>query len=82
MQDHVSSHAAKLNVAEFERRQFWNLIKNWIQEHYPGWDKLSYKLVGNAVQQSWETIRWERPEDLLATTARRCEAVIAMYTKF
>jgi transposase len=27
----------------------WNLIKNWIQEHYPGWDKLSYKVFREAV---------------------------------
>jgi transposase len=27
----------------------WNLIKNWIQKHYPKWDKLYYK---KTVQQA------------------------------
>jgi transposase len=63
----------------------WNLMKNWIQEHYPGWDKLSYKVLREAVQGAWDAVGWQELEDLLVSMPRRCEAVIAangMYTKF
>jgi hypothetical protein len=60
-------------------------MKNWIQEYYPGWDKLDYKLLRETVQQAWEAITWQELENLLVIMPRRCEAVIAaniMYTKF
>ena len=60
-------------------------MKNWIQEHYSGWDKLSYKVLRKTVQQAWEAITWQDLEDLLITMPRRYKAVIAvngMYTKF
>jgi transposase len=62
----------------------WNLMKDWIQEHYSG-DKLDYRVLKEAVQQAREAIEWQQLEDLLVTMPRRCEAVIAangMYTKF
>jgi hypothetical protein len=33
-------------------------MKDWIQEHYPGWDKLNYKVLREAVQQAWDAIKW------------------------
>ena len=62
----------------------WNLMKDWIQNHYPD-DKLSYKVLRQAVMEAWEAVGWQQLEDLLVSMPRRCEAVIAangMYTKF
>jgi transposase len=58
----------------------WNIMKDWIQEHYPGWDKLSYKVLRKAVQDAWDAVGWQQLKDLLSTMHEKCEAVIRLAT--
>jgi len=63
----------------------WDIMKNWIQDHYPGYDTMSYQMIRGAVIEAWEAVGWQELKDLLLSMPARCEAVIAangMYTKF
>jgi hypothetical protein len=62
----------------------WNIMKNWISDNYLD-DKLSYKVLRQAVMEAWETVGQQELDGLLNSIHERCEAVVAangMYTKF
>jgi hypothetical protein len=59
-------------------------MKDWIQDNYLD-NKLSYKVLRQAVIEAWEAVGEREFKDLLASITERCQAVIAangLYTKF
>ena len=59
-------------------------MKSWIQDNYLD-DKLSYKVLRQAVTEAWEAVGEQELKDLLASMPERCKAVIAangLHTKF
>jgi transposase len=62
----------------------WDIMKDWIQDNYLD-DKLSYKVLRQAVIEAWEAVGEREFKDLLASMTERCQAVIAangLHTKF
>jgi len=62
----------------------WNIMKSWIQDNYLD-DKLSYKVLRQAVTEAWEAVGEQEFKDLLPSMPERCKAVIAangLHTKF
>ena len=51
-------------------------MKDWIQDNYLD-NKLSYKVLRQAVIEAWEAVGEREFKDLLASITERCQAVIA-----
>jgi hypothetical protein len=59
-------------------------MKDWIQDNYLD-DKLSYKMLRQAVIKAWEAVGEREFKNLLASITERYQAVIAangLYIKF
>jgi len=54
----------------------WNIMKDWIQEHYGDQDKLSYNTLRNAVREAWDAVTPEQLDELIGSMPARCQAVI------
>ena len=54
----------------------WNIMKDWIQEHYGDQDKLSYDTLRKAVREAWDAVTPEQLDALIDGMHDRCEAVI------
>ena len=54
----------------------WNIMKDWIQEHYGDQDKLSYNTLRKAVREAWDAVTPEQLDALIDEMHDRCEAVI------
>jgi transposase len=55
----------------------WNIMKDWIQEHYGDQDKLSYNTLRKAVREAWDAVTPEQLNELIESMRARCQAVIA-----
>ena len=60
----------------------WNIMKNWIQDHYGDHDKLSYNALRKAVREAWDAVTPEQLEELINEMGARCQAVIDADGKF
>ncbi len=67
-----SSYSSYLNLIE----TVWNIMKDWIQEHYDDQDKLFYDTLRKAVREAWEAVTSEQLDALVNEMHARCEAVI------
>ncbi len=67
------SYSPDLNLIE----AVWNIMKDWIQEHYDDQDKLFYNTLRKAVREAWDAVTFEQLKELLDSMHDRCEAVIA-----
>jgi hypothetical protein len=59
-------------------------MKDWIQDNYLD-NKLSYKILRQAVMEAWEAVGKRKFKNLLASIIKKCQVVIAansLYTKF
>ena len=78
---HWPSFSPDLNLIE----AVWNLMKEWIQEHYGDEEKLSYDRLRQAVREAWDSITEEQFGSLLDSMHDRCQAVInanGLFTRF
>ncbi len=54
----------------------WNIMKNWIQEHYGDQDKLSYNTLRKVVREAWDAVPSYKLNELINFMKARCQAVI------
>ena len=54
----------------------WNWMKDWIQEHYPNDNELSYNLLREVVRAAWDAVPETFLKDLIESMPARCQAVI------
>ncbi len=72
-----SSYSLDLNFIEV----VWNIIKNWIQEHYDNQNKLFYNTLWKAVRKVWNAVTFEQLKKLIDSMHDQCEIVIAAERK-
>ena len=56
--------------------RLWNIMKNWINTHYPNNHKTSYDTLRKQVREAWDAIREDTLEELIDTMQERCQDVI------
>ena len=56
--------------------KLWNIMKDWIQDHYFNADKLSYDALRKAVREAWDAVTPEQLNELIDEMGARCQAVI------
>jgi hypothetical protein len=59
-------------------------MKDWTQDNYLN-NKLNYKVLRQAVIETWKAVGEREFKDLLASITKRCQVVIAangLHTKF
>jgi len=66
------SYSPDLNPIE----AVWNIMRDWIQEHYDNQDKLSYNTLRNAVKKAWDAVTPKQLDELIDSMSARCQAVI------
>jgi transposase len=56
----------------------WDLMKNWIQEQYPEYEKgkISYTLLRKMVQEAWDSISVDQLIELIDSMHQRCQDVL------
>lgn len=63
----------------------WEIMKQWIQDHYGSYDKLSYDSLRKAVREVWDAVTPQQLDGLIDSMKERCQAVIdaeGRYTRF
>ena len=56
--------------------EVWNIMKDWIQEHYGDEDRLSYDSLRKAIREAWNAVGEDQLRRLIGEMRERCQAVI------